>query len=97
MNTTMEMLKEHFGGAIMLDTKQIASALGMNEKTIRNLGDKFAVPSVKIGGVRRFKLIDLATVIDGREPPTAAHVVEPVIEAPRRSRGRPPKVAGGGV
>lgn len=91
MNTTMEMLKEHFGGAILLDTKQVAAALKMNEKTIRNLGDRFSVPSVKIGGVRRFKLIDLATVIDGGEPSTAAQVVEPQV----RGRGRPRKGAGG--
>jgi hypothetical protein len=92
MNTTMEMLKEHFGGAIMLDTKQVARVLGMNEKTIRNLGDRFSVPSVKIGGVRRFKLIDLAAVLDGGQPSTT-QVVDPQV----RGRGRPRKVAQEGV
>lgn len=89
--STLAMLQSLYPGAVLLDTKQVAQAVGLSAKTIRNLQGKFPIPSLKFGENRRFRLVDVAVAIDaglGMTSPQGAP------EA-KRSRGRPRKVAGG--
>ncbi|MBA3034699.1 MAG: helix-turn-helix domain-containing protein [Gammaproteobacteria bacterium] len=90
-SSTLAVLQAIYPGAFLLDTQQVAQILGLSPKTVRNLGGKFAVPSIKIGDSRRYKIIDVAAVIDTGTvlPPQAAQ------PPTQRGRGRPRKVAGG--
>lgn len=96
--STLDMLKGMYPGAVLLDAYQVAAAIGLSVKTIRNSGDKFPVPSVKLGDNRRYRLVDVAAVIDGgfdgSAGGTANQQKQEALQAPRRGRGRPRKVAG---
>lgn len=95
-SSTLALLQHMYPGAVLLDTEQVAQAVGLSAKTVRNLGPRFAVPPVKIGGSCRFKIVDVAAVID-----SGMVVQETDVTTAKRPRGRPRKVVarqeGGGV
>ena len=84
--SSLALLQTLYPGAVLLDTDQVAAAVGLNPKTIRNLRDKFPVPSLKFGHARRYRLVDVAAVIDAGLP------LRPVGEPSKAKRGRPPKL-----
>lgn len=91
--STLAMLQSLYPGAVLLDTNQVAAAVGLSAKTIRNLQGKFPIQSIKLGENRRFRMVDVAAAIDsGIELPTPIEKNEQ-----KRGRGRPRKVAVGGA
>lgn len=63
-SSTLAMLQSLYPGVVLIDTQQVAVVVGLSPKTIRNLKDKFPIPSLKIGDSRRYRLVDVANVID---------------------------------
>lgn len=90
--STLAMLQSLYPGAVLLDTNQVAAAVGLSAKTIRNLQGKFPIPSLKLGENRRFRLVDVAAAIDAGITPEPQP--QALASQPKRSRGRPRKVAG---
>lgn len=65
MQTTVEFLKEHYGGPLVRATK-IGAMLGMSARTVSNnisLG-KFIFPVVKVGKHNYVDIRDLAKYMD---------------------------------
>lgn len=92
-HSTLAFLQATHPGTALLDTKQVARLVGLSAKTIRNLGDRFPVPSLKLGDSRRFRLVDVAAAIDAGlgldlSAPDQSQ------KAQKRGPGRPRKAAG---
>ncbi|HCE6497186.1 TPA: helix-turn-helix domain-containing protein [Pseudomonas aeruginosa] len=72
-----------------LTVRQVSEITSENEQTIRNAisQGKYPIPSFKLGSKRLFRLLDVATYIDGL---CAIDPSNPINR--RRKRGRPTKV-----
>lgn len=72
-----------------LTVRQVSEITSENEQTIRNAisQGKYPIPSFKLGNKRLFRLLDVATYIDGL---CAIDPSNPINR--RRKRGRPTKV-----
>jgi len=92
---TLASLQAIHPGAFLLDVQQVAKIMGLSAKTIRNLGSRFVVPSIKIGDSRRYKIVDVAAVIDAAASGSllAAPQLPVLAGSEKRGRGRPRKVA----
>lgn len=90
--STLATLQALHPGVLLLDTNQVARLVGYSAKTIRNLGDRFPVPSLKLGDSRRFRLVDVAAAIDAG---LGVDLSVPKPQPPKRGLGRPRKVTGG--
>lgn len=96
--STLEQLERLHPGAISIDTATLARTIRVAQQTISNRGQEFAIPSIKIGRKRYFRLIDVADYMDRALGIAANQTVEtppeptPSAEPLRRRRGRPPKL-----
>lgn len=98
-------LQKMFPNAIQIGTRDLATALSISPKTIANLGDAFAIKSVRFGRNKFYRLVDVALYIDRSLGLFDQSVAEECQHAApqksgkedfaqhpeKRSRGRPPK------
>ncbi len=90
-NSTIELLKEHYGPAVFLNLKQVSKVIGLAEQTIRNLisQGRLTLPTRKVGGKRVVHVLELAQWID-QEHITSEKMMH--LSLLRRTRpGRPTK------
>lgn len=75
----------------LVSVLQLASITGINDRTYRDWMRRgtMPVPILRLGGVLRFRLIDVAQWIDGQVSPVAEQGISPLL--PPRKRGRPNK------
>lgn len=96
MSSTLRHLELICPNAVTIDSKTLASIIGVSRSTINNAGSAFPLPSLKFGRKRYYRLIDVASFIDKTlgivDPSSTARPQDetsPIRPAP--SRGRPPK------
>lgn len=98
----LELLQIFFDGAIVAPVQKLAPVLGMARQTARNKACAGTLPfhTVKIGGARCARLIDVAVWLASLAPsPFPADKTQPTAATPaklgqaeKRGRGRPRRV-----
>jgi len=75
----------------LVSVSQLASITGINDRTYRDWLRRgtMPVPTLRLGGVLRFRLMDVAQWIDSGAQGTVGGSTPPIL--PRRKRGRPRK------
>lgn len=97
--STLDSLQRLFPGATSIGSRALAEVLGIPRKTISNFGDRFAIPSFRVGRHRLYRLLDVAHYIDkslGLSAPSigalSAQPSQP-LGTSRRGPGRPRKMS----
>lgn len=101
--STLEQLTKVFPDVILIDSRQLAKALGIAAKTVHNAGENFPIPCIRFGRKKFYRIVDVASYLDrmlGIDSAVAAVaiVVPASTAAPaattnqKRGRGRPPNV-----
>lgn len=90
--STLDLLVRQFPGAAAIPLRQAGPCLGLDWRTLANreAQGRPILPSVKVGGRRMVKLLDLAAYIDSLGAPAAT----PPAQEPQEKRGpgRPRKM-----
>lgn len=90
-NSTLAQLQSLFPNAIMVDAHAMATVLGIAYKTLNNRGDEFPIRPVRFGRRKLFRIVDIASYIDGElgiasEPQPARGADEKKKRGPGRPR-----------
>lgn len=95
--STLAQLQRVFPGVIQVDTRALASVLGIAIKTINNAGDDFHIRSVRFGRRKYFRLVDIACFMDSSlgiaEQAIVVSDENPPLNRQKRGPGRPRKGA----
>ncbi|MCC6143214.1 MAG: hypothetical protein IT368_05355 [Candidatus Hydrogenedentes bacterium] len=90
--STLDLLVRQFPGAAAIPLRQAGPCIGLDWRTLANreAQGRPILPSIKVGGRRMVKLLDLAAYIDSLGQPATT----PPVQAPqaKRSPGRPRKM-----
>lgn len=92
---SLTVLQALFPNAAAIDSRSLATALGLSPKTLDNLGDKFPIPCVRVGRCKRYRLVDIASYMDrslGIASDATTEIGAPLaakLSVPKRGRGRP--------
>lgn len=90
--STLDLLVRQFPGAAAIPLRQAGPCIGLDGRTLANreAQGRPILPSIKVGGRRMVKLLDLAAYIDSLGTPVATPPAQATQE--KRGPGRPRKM-----
>lgn len=94
--STLDLLVRQFPGAAAIPLRQAGPCIGLDWRTLANreAQGRPILRSIKVGGRRMVKLLDLAAYIDSLGQPAEPPAASPPAPAPQAKRGpgRPRKL-----